>query len=207
MFSVIRGGNKELLDGIKEIVLQTRQQLEVFTNAGRIVWLNYVSRVPYEFQGRENNSDILLTHEIDIQQPDSQKVYAVKKKLDEFLILLNPLEYGFDGTISLQPNDINEMSLQLEKLFANEITAYYYFHLHFEYEFNTRVSTPMNYYNSVSHNRDAFPVSSIPKECLSLIIKKDNEKPSLKEWFNMHMQDVNNLQREIYEILRSKNKR
>ncbi|MGH9978094.1 MAG: hypothetical protein ACRD8Z_20005, partial [Nitrososphaeraceae archaeon] len=125
-FSVIRGGNKELLDSIREIMLQTRQQIEAFANAGWIVWLNYVSGVPYEYAGRDNSSgDYLLINDIDIRrQPDSQKVYAVKKKLDEILMLLNPLERRFFGSISPQIHEINEMSIQFEDQFAYEITEF-----------------------------------------------------------------------------------
>lgn len=39
--SVIRGGNKELSDGAREIVYQTRQQIGALANMGMAVWLNY----------------------------------------------------------------------------------------------------------------------------------------------------------------------
>ena len=56
--SVIRGGNKELIDSIREIVLQTRRQLGAFANAGRISWLNYVSGVPYKFEVQKKSMKI-----------------------------------------------------------------------------------------------------------------------------------------------------
>jgi hypothetical protein len=63
--------------------------------------------------------------------------------------------------------------------------------------------TPMKYYDSIDQSQDRFPVSSVPKKCLTSITSKDKGKPSLKEWFYEYINDVNNLQREIYEAVRS----
>jgi hypothetical protein len=44
--SIIRGGNKELYDGVKEIVLQTRQQLEAFATVGMTVFSGFPYKYP-----------------------------------------------------------------------------------------------------------------------------------------------------------------
>ena len=123
--SVIRGGNKELIDSIREIVLQTRRQLGAFANAGRISWLNYVSAVPYKFEVQKNkHEDYMLTHDIDIQvQPNQERCREVRKKLTEILLGLNPIEQGFFKSIKLQPDELREMSKEFEEQFADEITA------------------------------------------------------------------------------------
>ncbi|HZA69843.1 MAG TPA: hypothetical protein VE548_09085 [Nitrososphaeraceae archaeon] len=200
--SVISGGNKELIDSIREIVLQTRKQLGAFANAGLTSWLNYASAVPYKFEVQKNKfEDYMLTHDIDIQgQPDQVRCKAVMTKLTEILLGLNPIEQGFSGSIKLQPNELREMSKEFEKQFADEITALYYFHLFYEYEFNSRISTPKKYYSSVDRNYQ-IPVSLMPKKCLALIIQKDQGKASLREWFYRWMHDVSILQSEVSQVL------
>jgi hypothetical protein len=100
------------------------------------------------------------------------------------------------------------MLYQLEELFADEITAFYYFHLYYDFEFYTRVSEPMKYYSSSttsSNNQDnnnLFPISPRPKDCLVSILQTDKEKPLISEWFYQWMQDITNVQNEVYSYLK-----
>jgi hypothetical protein len=92
-FSIIRGGNKELLDGIREIMLQTRQQIGRFIDTGEAIWLNYISGVQYGYEGPENQrGHYLIKNDIDVsgKQPEQQRIDLVKKRLVEIMILLNP---------------------------------------------------------------------------------------------------------------------
>jgi len=204
--SIVRGGNKELYDGVREIVLQTRQQLGYFANAGyAIVMFNYISGVQYEYEGSVNqDDDYLMNNNVDSQgRPDPQKVYALNKKLNEIMVLLNPLEYTFSESVSLKPEDIAEMQRNLENVFADEITALYYIHLYYDHAFYTRISQPTKYYSSIDHNNnDRSPISAKPKRCLSSILQDDKERPSISEWFYKWIQDITNLQKEIYETLK-----
>jgi hypothetical protein len=176
--------------------------LGTFANAGQTSWLNYTSAVPYKFEVQKNKfEDYMLTHDIEVQgQPDQERCKSIRKKLTKILFGLNPIEQGFSGSIKLQPNELIEMSKEFEEQFADEITALYYFHLFYEYEFNTRVSTPKKYYSSVDRNYQ-IPVSLMPKKCLTLIIQKDQGKASLREWFYRWMYDINILQSEISRVL------
>jgi hypothetical protein len=214
-FSVTRGGNKELLDGIREIMLQTRQQIGRFIDTGEAIWLNYISGAQYGYEGPENqHGDYLIKNDIDVsgKQPDQQRVHLVRKRLVEIMILLNPVECGFSESIRLSPKVITQLSQQLEQLFADEITAFYYFHLYFDHEFNTRVSQPMKYYSTyISSNtsdhqdnqsQPLSPISSTPKDCLALILQNDKERPLISEWFYRWIQDITNLQNEIYGYLK-----
>ena len=184
--SVTRGGNKELYEGIGEIVLQNRQQLGEVANAGWAVWLKYIGYV----QSTTVQS-----------RPYPQKVYAVSKKINEITISLNPLKH-ISKSNSVQPEVISEISHKLEELFADEITALYYFHLHSDYEFSSRFIRSAKYYSSVNHD-DKSPVSPTPKDCLWSIIRNDTEKPLIGEWFYRWMQDISNLQKDIYETSKS----
>jgi hypothetical protein len=214
-FSVIRGGNKELLDGIREIMLQTRQQIGRFIDTGEAIWLNYISGARYGYEGPENqHGDYLIKNDIDVsgKQPDQQRVHLVRKRLVEIMILLNPVECGFSESIGLSPKVITQLSQQLEQLFADEITTFYYFHLYFDFEFYTRVSEPMKYYHTRvfgntsghqdNHGLPLRPISSRPKDCLTLILQSDKERPLISEWFYRWIHDITNLQNEIHGYLK-----
>jgi hypothetical protein len=194
--TVIRGGNKELSDGAREIVYQTRQQIGALADNGMAVWLNYSLSLSYEFGGQEKASrDYLMTNDVDVQpQPDFERIHSIKKKLDDIILMLNPLESD------LSVGAMEEFSDELEKQLGEEITALYYFHLYFDYEFFARISEPRGHYYST--NSDDFPPKSLwPKECLLLLIKNDANKPYLSEWFYGWMEDINRLQTEIYNAL------
>jgi hypothetical protein len=204
--SILRGGNKELLDSIREIVFQNRQQLEDFAKAGRNVWPEHIPGLLYAYEVSENqDGDYLMKNNFDFhgRRPDLKKVGIIKKKLIELLMLLDPLEYSFSKFVSLQSNDIKEISYQLEELFADEITALYYFHLYYDYSFDTRISKPTKYYSSTNHDDNKFPILSTPKSCLELIFQNDKEKPSISKWYNGWMKDINNLLKETYETVKS----
>lgn len=202
MISIISGGNKELYYSIREIVLQTRGQIEHVANAGWTVWLKYTANVRYEFKVPKNQAnDYLMNQDIHVQSGlHLEKVDDVKKKLDEVITLLNPLEYGFSKSTSPQPEVIRKIFHQLEAEFADVITALYYFHLYYDYEFKGRISEPTKYYSSFKGGNQ-FPISGKPKSCLLSILVNDKEKPLISEWFSRWMQDISNLQKEIYETL------
>jgi hypothetical protein len=46
------------------------------------------------------------------------------------------------------------------------------------------------------------PISSTPKDCLALILQNDKETPLISEWFYRWIQDITNLQNEIYGYLK-----
>jgi hypothetical protein len=200
--SVIRGGNKELLDGIQEIVLQTRQQLGDYANAGNMVWLNFISGMPYEYEKhgyRNNDDDYLMNNNVNNGgKTDQQKVYVVNEKLKEIMILMNPVEYISSQLANLKAEDLRQISFMLEEQFADEITALYYIHLFYEYAFYTRMSLPAKYYSSLSNSIKQFPTLSTPKSCLSSIIQFDKNEPWISKWFYKWMEDISNLQKEIY---------
>ena len=177
---------------------------------GYLIWLNYISGAQYGYEGPENqHGDYLIKNNIDLigrPHENPQTVVYVREKIDEIMILLNPVEHGFSESVSLPPEVIRETSHQLEELFADEITALYYFHLYYDFEFYTRVSEPMKYYSSISSdnldNHHLRPISPRPKDCLVSILQSDKEKPSISEWFYRWMQDITNLQNEIYDYLK-----
>ena len=88
--SIIRGGNKELYDGIREIILQSLQQLGYYADVGYTVWLHYTSGISYDFEVLRNQdyNDYLMNNNIDIvDKSDQQKVYVVNRKPKKIMML------------------------------------------------------------------------------------------------------------------------
>ncbi len=193
--SIMRGGNKELYDSVREIVLQTRQQLGELANSGWVILLNGPDNT-YKDYFIKDDADVLA-------KPDPYKVNAIVDKINEIIFILNPLESAFYESISSSVEFIKKTSYYLERLFANEITAFYYFHLYYDFEFHSRYNVPMKYLSSVNQVNTS-PKSSTPKKCLSSILKNDNEKPMVREWLNGWMQNIVSLQKEISEALEFK---
>jgi hypothetical protein len=200
-FSITRGGNKELYDSIKEIKMATRLQLDHIANAGRLVWPIHIPNVPNSYYIPDvQDGDYLVKNGINFHDnPNLEKINVVSQKLYEIILSLNPLEYGFYGSFSLEPEIIEKISSQLEKEFADEITAFYYFHLCFDYQFDTRVERPRKYSSSVKHSNDRLPIYTTPKSCLLSVLQNDKENPSISEWYYKWMNDINNLQKDVYE--------
>jgi hypothetical protein len=204
--SIIRGGNKELYDSIREIILQTLQQLGDYENAGHMVYLHYASGTPYEYEGQrdQNYDDYLMNNNIDVgDKSDQQKVYVINRKLKEIMTLLNPVEYIFSEAANLKPEDLAQIPHMLEEQFADEITALYYIHLYYDHAFDTRINQTSKYRSSSTDNKnDQFPILSIPKRCLLAIIQSDKNKPLISEWFSKWKEDIIALQKEIYDTLK-----
>jgi predicted transcriptional regulator len=195
--SVIRGGNKELSDGAREIVYQTRQQIGALADMGMAVWLNYRLSLPYEFKWQKKipKVDYLLANDVDVNtHPELERTHGLKEKLDEIIWILNPLEEDHSQV------EIGKFSGGLEKQLEDEITALYYFQLYFDYEFNARISESLGHYYSTNFTEFA-PKSLWPKECLSLLMKNDVDKPLLSEWFYEWMEKINRLQTEIHNAV------
>ena len=200
--SVARGGNKELFDGLKEVALQTRQQIGDFVNAGLHVWLNYPLEMRFKYEGRKNQyKDYYIDSEADaLERPNAQKVYPLMKKINQLNTVLNPLEYAIEP-VSSRLEYIREVSHHLEELFADEVTAFYYFNLYYEFEFQSRIQSATKYYSSLKDIRPYLPKLQRPKDCLSLILEQDKNKPLIKEWLHNLTRDIVKLQKETYETL------
>jgi len=201
--SVARGGNKELFDGIKEIVLQTRQQMGDFANSGLAVSLNPLL-MRYKYEGRKNQfKDYYIKSENNAAvEIITQNTNALMKKINEIVILLNPLESAFKSVRS--PLEfIRGVAHQVEELFAAEVTAFYYFNLYYDFEFRTRIHYPTKYYSSINDIQQYVPKSPRPKDCLSLIFKKDLSKPLIREWFYELVLNIVKLQKENYDMLKA----
>lgn len=97
---------------------------------------------------------------------------------------------------------IIEISHHLEELFADEVTAFYYFNLYYDFEFHTRFHNPTKYYSSLKDIRPYLPKSQRPKDCLSLILEQDKNKPLINEWLHGLTRDIVKLQKETYDTLK-----
>ena len=172
--------------------MRTRLQLAEIVNAGRVIWPNHIPGVPDSyFIPDVQDGDYLMKNDINFHdKPNLEKIIVVIQKLYEIILSLNPLEYGFSGSSSLELEIMEKISHQLEKEFADETTAFYFFQLFYEYRFK-RVENPSGYYSSNKRINDQLPISFIPKSCLLSILQNDNDKPSISEWYYRWMNDIN----------------
>jgi hypothetical protein len=67
--------------------------------------------------------------------------------------------------------------------------------------YHTRVSSGTNGHRD-NQSLPLSPTSSRPKDCLILILQSDKERPLISEWFYRWIQDITNLQNEIYGYLK-----
>jgi hypothetical protein len=147
-----------------------------------------------------DNGDYLMNNDIHLRNgPNIQKADIIKKMLDEILTLLNPIEYGFSELSTLQPKYTMEILYRFEEMFADEISALYYFNLYFDYEWNNLTSYPVRHDPSTNGTKQ-FPISAKPKVCLLSIFQNDKE-PLISEWFNGWMQDIDKLQKKVSEAI------
>lgn len=178
--------------------MQTRLQLDDIANAGRIIWPVHIPGVPNRyFVPDVQHGEYLMNKDINFNgKPNLERINVVIQNLYQIILSLNPLEYGFFGSSTLEPEIIEKVSHQLEKEFADEITAFYYFQLCSEYQFEA-VEKPSRYCSFIKHGNDQMPIFSIPKRCLLSILQNNKEKPSISEWYYKWMNDINSLQEEI----------
>jgi hypothetical protein len=199
-FSVIDGGNKELVESFRKIVYHNYWQISELLKQGQLVEMDFNSSQEDRYYkigtgGQQNISkDYLMENGIDLQTPlDLDKIHSVRKKLDELRLLLNPL-YQNNEITPKKLNRIEKVLVRFEGQFAKEITALYYLNLYSNYAFKIAGGHREFYTQDDSPN-------SRPKECLSLLIKNDASKPLLSEWFYNLIDEINSLQTEIYNAL------
>ena len=130
---------------------------------------------------------------------DPDKIHSLREKLDEIKLVLQPflVAYQYPTTNFLSSLNSRWLSIWFEGQFAKEITALYYLQLYSDYAFQM-----IQYLETGLRYRNQFDLpDSGPKECLSLLLKNDVNKPLLSEWFYDLMEEISNHQKEIYNAL------
>jgi hypothetical protein len=64
---------------------------------------------------------------------------------------------------------------------------------------NIRVSEPRKYYDSIESLKR---LDKTPKQCLSLLLEQDKEKPLIKEWLCKWRDDLASLQSEVLDNIK-----
>jgi hypothetical protein len=199
--SISRGGNNEFFYSIKEIILQTRQQLTKFSEAGKECFNISLGGRPIDIDNNKilnNNSfNYLDTHYPLLNISNVEKItYLLNKSLD-IINLLNPVEQIIrNPELSyIKNSSINRENLlkEFEDSFADSITAFYYCNLHCELHFSYIMKTHWTKDVAIP------PLSLMPKECLNKIIKLDKEIANFcLRWYI----DITNLQNSINNHLK-----
>jgi hypothetical protein len=206
-YSVIDGGNEESFESLQKMASSNSNQIFELLDTGELVENEVISLLQegryYKIDTKERQDYLMdINSDIDLQtQINSDNIHSLRKKLDEIELILNPLhrtnrERSYD--IDIIPEDLNmlkKISIRFEVQFEKEITALYYLHLYSSAAF---ISLGAGTAARKSHHKDP---DWKPKECLSLLIKNDTNKPLLREWFYDLTDEINSLQEEIYNAL------
>lgn len=138
--SVSLEGSKELYDGIKEIILQTRQQIGEFVNLEAQYNMEYIFDIDFSDM-KNQNDDYLSQNTVAVGSKMFSNYIHLKFKINQIEKILNPLELGHTDFFDLNSinNPVNKPAYEIEifeKMFAEEISAIYYFNLHNNKPFN-----------------------------------------------------------------------
>jgi DNA-binding PadR family transcriptional regulator len=186
--SVRKGGNKQLIEGIREIILDNRELMSNFASAGRKVLGNYMIM------------DLFSRMYSEAVSPSLDGVYWLCCKLNELQVLLDPSPpptVGMSFLMGFMTQDTRSILKHMEESFADEIAAFYYMNLHSDSDI--RLSEPRKYYHSKSFK----PLDKTPRQCLSLFVEQDKEKPLIKEWLCKWRDDLTRLQSEVLDNIKA----
>jgi DNA-binding PadR family transcriptional regulator len=178
--SIRKGGNKQLIEGIKEIILDNRELMSNFALAGWNVLKKYIIM---------QSAPHMLANALN--QPDLKRVYWLCAKLKELQVLLRPTQSIFPtvGMSVIGTPDTLNILRRMEESFEDEITAFYYMNLY--NDSNIRVSDA------------SFNSSYTPKQCLSLLLKQDKNKPHIKERLSKWRDNLTRLQSEVLDNIKA----
>ena len=198
--SISRGGNNEFFYSIREIILQTRQQLTEFYDAGRKCFSKISSNNPVESSNNKNNSSssYLDTHFPLITKSTiktHENVAFLINKCMESVNMLNPVEQILtnpDLSYDKKSMKRDNMLKEFENVFNDIVTAFYYFNLYVQHHFSSIMET---------YWKDAdLPLNLLPKECLEKIL---NSNQDISIFFQMWYNDIINLQKKINNNIES----
>ncbi|MGI9010279.1 MAG: hypothetical protein ACR2F1_03710 [Nitrososphaeraceae archaeon] len=124
--SLSLGGSKELYYGIKEIILQTHQQLGKFANQAGICENNYLfDYIPDHDQEIQTDNYLSKNFPVKQEQPEYSEIFTyLQLKRLELSKDLNPLELSNFYKQTIEEPGIHEDNIKkYEELFAEEISA------------------------------------------------------------------------------------
>jgi hypothetical protein len=183
--SVRKGGNKELIEGIREIISDNRESMSDFADAGWKVLGKYM---------------IMQLLPEAINRPDYNRAYWLREKFKGLLMLLHPFPIfsptDYIGMMGFTKGTRSILK-DMEESFADEIAAFYYMNLHSDSD--VRVSEPRKYY----HSKSLKPLDKTPRQGLSLFVEQDKEKPLIKEWLCKWRDDLTRLQSEVLDNIKA----
>jgi DNA-binding PadR family transcriptional regulator len=186
--SVRKGGNKQLIEGIREIILDNRELMSNFASAGSKILGKYMIIDLFSRMHHETTS------------PSLDRVYWLCGKLNELQMLLDPSPpptVGMSFLMGVMTRDTRSILKRMEESFADEIAAFYYMNLHNDSDI--RVSEPRKYYHSKSFE----PLDKTPRQVLSLFVEQDKGKPLIKEWLCKWRDDLTRLQSEVLDNIKA----
>jgi hypothetical protein len=184
--SVRKGGNRELIEGIMEIILENKESMSNFGNAAaKMVEENAIRQIEVQIQaGTAKPSDLSRLR---------GKLHELDMLSDPFLArypLLSGNVTGVGIGMAYVAQSTHAILKYMEEFFADEISAYYYMNLCTD-----------SYRVSESHCcklvKPLLDKDKSPKQCLALLLEQDKEEPLIKEWFLKWIEDLKSQQSDL----------
>ena len=166
-----------------------------FANAGQICFLNYfagsIPEIKYNHKDLAPIDYLSLNYPIkDIPKIDKTK--NIKTKFEEIMALLHPVEQIFEQSELCNVDYVDNILEIYENEFANEISAFYYFNLYYEFDFDDIISKGIQ-------KKQYSQSFLIPKEYLAKILELDEE---ISNFYVKWKEDISLLQNMIYYNLK-----
>lgn len=197
--SLSLGGSKELYYGIKEIILQTHEQIGEFVNQGGICEQRYFSDDIPEYDEKIQNDCYLSKNFLTKQGQEGYTKMSLYLQLKRRILLrdVNPLELSNFYKENFEELGIPEDKFEkYEELFAEEISVLYYFNLYNDTLPNKNYYYPSPFDNKINDGQQMLNI--IPKKCLSQILKEDND---ITDFYLKWKNDIIILNEKIFEII------
>jgi hypothetical protein len=179
LLSVSKGGNKQLIEGIREIISDNEESTSNFRAAGcKILEEKVIMQA--KALGRYSHCG---------------KLQGLQVLSDPFLIKYPVMSGNMMGFVI---RDIHSFLKRMEESFADEIFALYYMNLY--NDSNIRVSEPPKH---CYHSKSFHVSDKTPKESLLLLLEQDKEKPLIKEWLARWRDDLVKLQSQVLRDIKT----
>lgn len=192
--SLSLGGSKELYYGIKEIILQTRIQLGEFADNGDTCRSNYLfDSMPKPDIEIQNDSYLSKNFPVIQENEKRLPMYYLLSTCFKITKNLNPLEFvnapSLNKLFDPHNENFNEIG-SYEEMFAEEISAIYYFNLYNDSIINDE-------FYSLSNNKTYKQIVDIvPKKCLSQILTADKD---INNFYSKWKKDIITLYKNIFD--------
>ena len=197
--SILKGGNAELIQGIRQVSIQNSNRLFLFLTEGHNMLHppnNNILPIT-NIDERKNIVDYLTANEINRNESKLENLNTLSEVIANLSFESRPLEYlTYKNPITREP--ISRLSIQKhlsefiekqQKKLEDEITSLYYLNFYHQSETSKRFSHPMKFYSKIKNNEMVHPLCH-PKKNLERLVKLDKCEPFIGKYLKKLTSDL-----------------